>query len=136
MLMWARHSQQRVEHSPVRWAIFGIAITIVFGFLGNLGRIARRLHESWLQAYPERSPEQAAAMWYRRMARVLARRGVEKPAAQTAQEFAKKIADTRLREPVARFTEVYESARFGNSSEDALRLPELYEEVASATRSR
>jgi hypothetical protein len=75
-------------------------------------------------------------MWYRRMARVLARRGVEKPAAQTAQEFAKKIADTRLREPVARFTEVYESARFGNSSEDALRLPELYEQVASATRSR
>ena len=136
MLQWARHSQDRVEHSPGRWAILGIAISIAFGFLGNLGRIARLLHESWLQAHPERSPEQAAAMWYARMARALARRGVEKPAAETAQEFAKKIADTRLREPVARFTEVYESARFGNSPEDALRLPQLYEEVASATRSR
>ena len=48
----------------------------------------------------------------------------------------KKIEDGRLREPVARFIEVYESARFGNSTNDAQRLPELYEEVESATRSR
>jgi protein-glutamine gamma-glutamyltransferase len=136
MLKWARRSQDRVEHSPGRWAIFGAAITLVLMLLGNLGRIARLVHEKWLQAHPERSPEQAAAMWYRRMAHALARRGVDKPAAQTPQEFAKKIEDTRLREPVARFTQVYESARFGNSIDDALRLPELYEEVESATRSR
>ena len=68
--------------------------------------------------------------------KALARRGVDKPATQTAQEFVKKIEDRRLREPVARFTQVYESARFGNSTEDVQRLPELYEEVESATRSR
>jgi transglutaminase-like putative cysteine protease len=136
MLQWARHSQDRVEHSPGRWAIFGAVITLSFVLLGNLGRIAGLLHEKWLQAHPERSPEQAAAMWYRRMARALARRGVEKPAAQTPQEFVKKIEDSRLREPVARFTQVYESARFGNSTQDAERLPELYEEVESATRTR
>jgi hypothetical protein len=66
----------------------------------------------------------------------LARRGMEKPVAQTPQEFVKRIDDTRLREPVARFTDVYESARFGNSAEDAQRLPELFEEVELATRSR
>ncbi len=136
ILQWARRSQARVEHSPARWAIFGAATFLALVLLGNLGRIARVLHEKWLQAHPERSPEQAAAMWYRRMARALARHGVEKPAAQTPQEFVKKIEDHRLREPVARFTEVYESARFGNSTDDALRLPELYEEVESATRSR
>ncbi len=136
MLKWARRTQDRVEHSPGRWTIVAAAITICFLFLANLGRIARLLHEKWLQAYPERSPEQAATMWYRRMARALARRGVEKPAAQTPQEFVKKIEDGRLREPVARFIEVYESARFGNSTNDAQRLPELYEEVESATRSR
>jgi hypothetical protein len=75
-------------------------------------------------------------MWYRRMARALARRGVDKPAAQTPQEFVKKIEDSRLREPVARFTQVYESARFGNSIGDAQRLPKLYEEVEMATRTR
>jgi len=136
MLQWARHSQDRVEHSPGRWAVFGLIIALVLLLLGNLGRVARLLHEKWLHAHPERSPEQAATMWYRKMARAVARRGVEKPAGQTAQEFVKKIEDSRLREPVARFTAVYESARFGNSADDAQRLPELYEEVESATRSR
>jgi len=136
MLKWARRSQDRVEHSPGRWAFIGGAISIVLLLLGNLGRIARLLHEKWLHAHPERSPEQAAAMWYQRMARTLARRGVSKPAAQTPQEFVKKIEDSRLREPVARFTAVYESARFGNSVDDAQRLPELYEEVETATRAR
>ena len=136
MLKWARHSQNRVEHSPGRWAVLGAAITLVLLLLGNLGRIARLLHEKWLAAHPERSPEQAAAMWYQRMARTLARRGMKKPAAQTAQEFVQKIEDSRLREPVARFTQVYEAARFGNSIDDAQRLPELYEEVELATRTR
>jgi hypothetical protein len=125
-----------VEHSPGRWAVIGAAIILLLLLMGNLGRIARLLHEKWLQAHPESSPEQAAAMWYQRMARVLARRGVEKPAAQTPHEFVKKIEDVRLREPVARFTEVYESARFGDSADDARRLPELYEEVELATRAR
>jgi transglutaminase-like putative cysteine protease len=136
MLKWARHSENRVEHSPGRWALLGAAITLVLLLLGNLGRIVLLLHEKWLAAHPERSPEQAAAMWYQRMARALARRGLKKPAAQTAQEFVKKIEDRRLREPVARFTQVYESARFGNSIDDAQRLPELYEEVELATRAR
>jgi len=136
MLNWARRSQDRVEHSPARWAIVGLGIALALVILGNVGRILRVLHERWLRAHPERSPEQAAAMWYQRMARTLARRGMQKPPAQTPQEFVKRIEDNRLRQPVARFTEVYESARFGNSAEDAQRLPELYEEVELATRSR
>jgi hypothetical protein len=48
----------------------------------------------------------------------------------------RKIEDQRLREPVARFTAVYEAARFGNSAQDASRLPELYEEVEWASRGR
>lgn len=135
MLKWARRSQDHVEHSPGRWAIFGAAVALALLILGNLGRIVRWLHEKWLAAHPERSPEQAASMWYQRMARVLARRGMQKPETQTPQEFVRKIADQRLREPVARFTAVYESARFGNSGEDAQRLPELYEKVEAATRS-
>jgi hypothetical protein len=87
-----------------------------------------------LQAHPERSPDLAAAMWYERMARYLARRGVRKATTQTAQEFVSVIEDERLRTHVERFTEAYESARFGNSAEDALRLPELYEEVELASK--
>jgi protein-glutamine gamma-glutamyltransferase len=136
MLKWAERSQQRFEHSPGKWAVLGTVVAVALVLLGNLGRFARFLHEKSLRAYPERSPQQAAAMWYARMARILARRGVKKPAAETAREFVRKIEDLNLREPVARFTEVYESARFGNSADDARRLPELYEEVESASEKR
>ena len=135
MLRWARRSQERVERSPGRWIILGAMIVVALLLLANLGRISRWLYEKWLGANPERSPEQAASMWYARMARVLAKRGVEKAGTQTAQEFVRKIESEHLRKPVARFTTVYESARFGNSAEDAHRLPELYEEVEAATRS-
>jgi transglutaminase-like putative cysteine protease len=134
MLKWARRSQDRVENSPRGWTIIGVAIVLLLLVLANLGRIARSLRERWLKAHPERSPEQAASMWYERMMRILAKHGMSKPQAETAQEFLKKIDDDRLREPIARFTQVYESARFGNSAEDAQRLPELYEEVELATR--
>jgi len=53
---------------------------------------------------------------------------------QTPAEFAARIDDPGLRERVAEFTRAYENARFGDSSEDAQRLPELYEELSSATR--
>lgn len=135
MLKWARHSQDRVQNAPRRWALIGTVIFALLLLLANVGRIARLLQEKWLGAHPERSPDQAAAMWYERMARVLARHGVQRSRAQTPQEFARRIEDIRLRVPVARFTAVYESARFGNSAEDAQKLPELYEEVESATRS-
>ncbi len=75
-------------------------------------------------------------MWYHRMIRCLARRGVEKPKSATAQEFLITIDDAQLRRQVKMFTEAYESARFGNSAEDARRLPELLEEVESAGKRR
>ena len=135
MLTWARRSQERVENSPRRWVLIGGGVVLALAWLANLGRMARFLHENWLGSHPERSPEQAAAIWYQRMTRVLAREGIGKNEAETPQEFACKIPDIRLRLPVEHFTNVYESARFGNSSQDARRLPELFEEVQAATRS-
>jgi protein-glutamine gamma-glutamyltransferase len=135
MLTWARRSQERVENAPRRWMLIGGGVVLALAWLANLGRMARFLHENWLGSHPERSPEQAAAIWYQRMTRVLAREGIGKSAAETPQEFAGKIRNLRLRLPVEHFTNVYESARFGNSSQDARRLPELFEQVQAATRS-
>jgi transglutaminase-like putative cysteine protease len=134
LLNWANRTQARVELAPGRWIIPGIAVVAVLALLGNLGRILHWLHQLQLTAHPERSPEQAASMWYGRMASTLKRCGIEKSTAQTPREFVEKIPDNRLRQPVAHFTEVYESARFGNSAEDARRLPELYEEVELASK--
>jgi hypothetical protein len=134
LLGWARRSQRGVEHSPGRWLGGGIAVALLWLALGNAARIARLIRTRRLQAHPERSPDEAAAMWYERMARFLARSGVQKSATQTAQEFVRVIEDERLRTPVGKFTDAYESARFGNSSDDARRLPELYEEVELAAK--
>jgi hypothetical protein len=134
LLNWARKSQRGVEHAPGKWFGGSVAVALVLLALGNAGRIARMIRMRRLKAHPERAPDEAAAMWYERMARYLARRGVKKSSAQTAQEFVRVIEDQRLRTRVARFTDVYESARFGNSSEDARRLPELFEEVELATK--
>jgi transglutaminase-like putative cysteine protease len=134
MLNWARKSQRSAEHAPGRWFGSGAVVVLLLLGLANAGRIARMIRVSGLLAHPERSPDQAAAMWYERMARHLARRGVRKSATQTAQEFVRVIPDERLRARVGRFTDAYESARFGNSADDALRLPELYEEVETATK--
>ncbi len=130
----ARKSQRGVEHSPGRWLGTGVAVTVLLLVLANVARIARMIRTRRLRAHPERSPDQAAVMWYERMSRYLARRGVRKTTTQTAQEFVRVIEDERLRIQVARFTDAYESARFGNSPDDALRLPDLYEEVEGATK--
>lgn len=134
LLSWARRGQRSTEQSPAWWFAGSGAIGFLLLVLGNAGRIARMIRNRRLQAHPERSPDQAAAVWYERMARYLARRGLKKSATQTAQEFAHVIEDEPLRTRVGRFTDAYESARFGNSSNDAQRLPELYEEVESAVQ--
>ena len=134
LLDWARRSQRRVGRSPGRWFAISVALALVLVVLGNAGRITRMVRARQLQAHPERSPNQAATMWYERMARYLALRGLQKPETQTAREFVRVIEDEHLRRRVGEFTDAYESARFGNSSEDAVRLPELYEEVELATK--
>jgi hypothetical protein len=132
MLAWARRGQKHIESSPKKWTTLGVGIAMVLLLLGNAARVVRMIHEKRLRSHPERFPEQAAAMWYERMARSLARWGMQRLPGNTAQEFVKKIEDERLRARVAQFTQAYESARFGNSADDAQRLPELYEEVVSA----
>ena len=95
----------------------------------NLHAIAAWMRERRLAKRPQDAPSEAAALWYARLTQKLARRGVRKTYAQTPQEFVKKIEDQPLRARVERFTNAYEAARFGESTEDAARLPELYEEV-------
>ncbi len=136
LLHWARGAQRGVTRPRPRWLWTSLVVAIVVLMLTNLGRISRMIRVRRLAIHPERSPDQAATMWYHRMIRCLARRGVEKPKSATAQEFLITIDDAQLRRQVKMFTEAYESARFGNSAEDARRLPELLEEVESAGKHR
>jgi protein-glutamine gamma-glutamyltransferase len=134
MVNWARQSQAQAEHSPARWLGLGAGAALLLLVVLKAGRIAHALRGRWLRAHPERSPDQAAAMWYERMARVLARRGIPKAKTQTPREFVRVIVDEPLRRRVEQFTAVYESARFGKSAEDARKLEEFYDEVETAAQ--
>ena len=131
---WARRSQREVERSPERWFGGGGAAIVFLAILANAAWIAQLIRARNLRLHPERLPDQAAAQWYERMSRALARRGVRKSRSQTAREFVGSILDLSLRNRVGEFTQAYEAARFGNSSADAQRLPELYQEVEVAAR--
>jgi hypothetical protein len=68
------------------------------------------------------------------MLRRLARLGWRKTPAQTPHDFVAAIQEPALQRKVATFTRAYESARFGQSVDDARSLPELFEEITAGGR--
>ncbi len=106
-----------------------VVILVALLLLLNSRRLLRMWRERRLAASPDRAPRMAASIWYERLLRLLGRRGMAKKPSQTPTEFVATIADLRVQGRVAGFTGHYERARFGGSSEDAAKLPELYAEV-------
>ncbi len=134
MLNAAREAQMDATQSPREWIAATILIFILIGILIGLARygstLARTIRGWRKVARAQQAPSDAAAIWYGRMIRSVKRRGLNKEPEQTPQEFVTCIADENLRDQIARFTAHYEAARFGESVDDVLRLPELYAEIA------
>ncbi len=129
LLESARRSQKTISDSPVFWGISAFAGVLLIVLAANSQRIWNVLSRRRLAAHPRKYPRSAATIWYQRMLGVLHKRGLHKVPAQTPAEFAHSIVDVATRERVVTLTEHYERARFGDSSEDAARLPELFEEL-------
>jgi len=134
LLNAARHSQQTIADAPMKWSVTAVCVSLLLIFAANTRRLWRTVSRWRLAARPEKSPRAAATIWYERMLRVLAKRGLRKSPVQTPVEFAQSIRDEVIRQPIARLTEHYERARFSGSSEDAAQLPELFEEVEALAR--
>jgi transglutaminase-like putative cysteine protease len=134
MLDAARRTQNSLSQAPGRWSATGAVIAVLLVFGANATRIWRALRRHRLATHPEKAPSAAATIWYERALHRLARHGLKKTPSQTPKEFVATLPHASVRQSVGRLTEHYERARFGNSSEDAARLPELYEEVVSAAR--
>jgi protein-glutamine gamma-glutamyltransferase len=130
----ARRTGNAVSDAPWRWGgmALGVAGLLVLGAYS--GRLRRAIRRRQVAARPERSPRVAATIWYERVLRMLAKRGWQKLPALTPVEFVAGLKDDKVRDPMARFAEHYERARFGDSVEDAARLPEDYEEVSAASK--
>jgi len=134
MLDRARNAQQTFSQSPRAWGSIGILICIVLLVLINLRTLLRWLRERRLSGHPEEDPSQAAALWYQRMLRWLDRRGWTKTPVQTPKEFLTRIEDPAMRQRIEGFTRAYEAARFGDSPDEAKKLPELYQEITSSSQ--
>ena len=138
--LWARHQYESMMNSARNThkmmvksprAYGGSAVLFISGviLLFNIPRIARALKMQSIARNPRKAPQGAASIWYGKMTSAMAKRGHKKAATQTPAEFVEDIADAKLRTGVARFTHHYERARFGNSADDAVKLPEIYEEL-------
>jgi transglutaminase-like putative cysteine protease len=124
-----RKTRKELMRAPGTWSLGAILATLLLLLAINARRIWRSVQTRRVAAHPERAPQKAASIWYGRMIRAVARRGWRKATAQTPAEFMITIADAELREQVEQLTRHYENARFGDSAEDARKLPELYEEM-------
>jgi transglutaminase-like putative cysteine protease len=134
LLAAARRTGSKVSGAPLRWGLGGALAAALLLLLANASRLLRSLGRLRLAARPEKSPRQAATIWYERMTRRVARRGWHKSPTQTPEEFVSGIEDPDVRQRVAEFTRHYESARFDDSVEDVRRLPELCEELSGSRR--
>jgi protein-glutamine gamma-glutamyltransferase len=132
MLAWARQVQDRVGASSVKWAIRAVGTIALVLLIISLPRLLLLSQKIRLARSPRQAPQLAASIWYERMLRRTAKLGWKKSPAQTPEEFASLITDQTIQHCVSDFTEHYERARFGNSAEDASRLPDLYEEIKSS----
>jgi protein-glutamine gamma-glutamyltransferase len=134
LLALAGRVESAISRSPDRWIVAAaLILCLIFG-AGSAPYLRRALRQWRLAASPAKSPSLAASIWYERMQRLLERRGWRRSPSQTPQEFVRSIEDSAVRNCVRQFTAIYESARFGGSSQDAEQLPGLYDEVSSAAK--
>jgi protein-glutamine gamma-glutamyltransferase len=130
LLRSARRVHRRIVAFPIRW-IGGLAVFLTMvSVLFNLRRLIHAVRAFAVRNNPTRAPREAASLWYERMVSRLARKGWRKSPSQTPADFINAIHEPVLRQKVARFTQAYESARFGKSSADAQALPRLFEEIS------
>jgi protein-glutamine gamma-glutamyltransferase len=129
MLRLARRTHRRMTNFPLRWLSGIVGLAALLTTLLNLRRLMAGLHDRSLRAHPERAPREAAALWYDRMVGRMARLGWHKSPSQTPLDFVAAIQEAELRNKVASFTRAYESARFGQSVDDAQTLPELFQDI-------
>jgi protein-glutamine gamma-glutamyltransferase len=136
LLRAARRTHHHIANFPVRWLAGTIAVAVVLLALLNIRRLIGGLRSRGLRAHPERAPRESATLWYDRMVNRMARLGWRKSPSQTPLDFVAAIQEARLQSKVASFTRAYESARFGQSVDDAQSLPELFREITVVEKDR
>jgi protein-glutamine gamma-glutamyltransferase len=132
MVKRARSARNRLASSPGRWAAGAAGLVALMLLAVASPSLWRGWKNRGIATHPARAPSRAATIWYVRLLRRLARGGWPKRQSQTPQEFLREVSNIRIQENLERFLHHYERARFGESEEDAEKLPELYEEIVES----
>jgi hypothetical protein len=122
------------------WKQYGYLIGAVIALVAAVVVLFRKvpvgaLGSVWLVRARARRSQ---VVFYQRMLRLLARRGIARPPTATAREFASTLAARpQVHSPVMELTTLYERIRFGGESlnpADERRAVALLQELATAPR--
>lgn len=134
MKRWQARAADSAWKSPVGVFALALAIGALSWFAADKRRMAR-LRDLWSLRFA-RSPRvtpRLASLHYAEMLRILAKRGFHKSDGATALEFAAAFQQPELAAPVARMTNLYQSARFGDSAANSEAASALLREIRAAS---
>jgi hypothetical protein len=128
--------QESVTAAPA-WIPISLGALLALALCFRSASLRERVLLAWrLRARQAPLPPHAAALSYRRMLRLLERRGWRKLPAQTPLEFAASLRRDEVAAPVARLTELYQASRFGAHGAEAGTFVELLAQLQAALRAR
>jgi transglutaminase-like putative cysteine protease len=128
---------RRIEGSP--WLLPGALLVLVMMLFALRGKwMIRYAFARWsLRARRAGNlTASLASLEYTEMLRLLEKRGWTKAASQTPLEFAAAIPSPDISAPVARLTELYQSARFGSHPAPIEQMSSLLRSIRDTLRSR
>ncbi len=135
MMRWQQHVTRAARTSPVSAAavLALLALAVLVILRGQAMReflLALAVRRGWRVA-PQATAELASAQ-YRRMLRLLERRGMRKAAGQTPLEFAASLPSAALAAPVTELTVRYQASRFGAAPADLVNMAALIDALRAA----
>jgi len=128
-----RNHFQQHQNAWITWLAAGLTLSMLLLIGPRAFSLFRHVR---MARKPSLEPHTAATIWYARVLKLLSRRGIRKIPTQTPQEFVRIIPSEPVRRTAARFTAHYERARFGDSAQDAEKLPQLYREMEAVSREK
>ena len=139
VMRWQRDIVRAAQESPgsavAVLLLAGLAVVVLFrGRALRESLLALAARSGW-RITPEAAAEIATAN-YRRLLRLLERRGHRKAAGQTPLEFAASLPAPTLAAPVVEFTNHYQAARFGAAPANLARMSALLDSVKSALKGK
>ena len=133
--MWQSRAARTPVTLPVLLTFMGALLLVLAGSSRGRG-LLQAVATFWglhVSTSAELTPRRAT-LYYQQMLRLLVRHGLRKRPGQTPQEFAASLPALELAAPVAQFTRLYETARFGDHPADSRQMSQILTTIRQVVR--